>query len=58
MAGEEMPQHLADAVEARGVQPRLAVDRREPGGEEQGVALAQRHLEVVGEVEQQLAAGP
>ena len=58
VAGEQVLQGAAHRLETARVEPRLRVGRGEAGGEQQGVALAQRDLQVLAEVDQQLPAGP
>ena len=58
LAAEERVECLTDRCHRHLLQRRLAVRRREARGDEQRVALAQRHVEVLGEVQHQLSARP
>ena len=56
VAGEDLLQRGAHGRHLLGVERRLAVRGRVARGQQQRVALAQRHVEVLGEVQHQLAA--
>jgi len=58
MRGQHPADGVADLVQRRIVERARRVLRREPGGQEQLVALAQRHLEAFGEVQHHLGARP
>ena len=55
--GEDHVEGASDRVHLGVVEGALAVHRRVAGGHEQRVALAQRHVEVLGEVQHELRLG-
>jgi hypothetical protein len=56
VAGEHAVERLADGAHLGRLEVALAVGGRVAGGEQQAVALAQRHVEVLGEVHDELGA--
>ena len=57
MALDHQLHRLAGGRQRRVVKFALRKHRREPGGGQQDVALAQRHLELLGQVQHHLATG-
>jgi hypothetical protein len=58
VAGQDLAQGRPDRRHLRGVQGRLPEGGRVASGEQQMVALAQRHLELLAQPQQHVAAGP
>ena len=56
MAGQHAVERVADRRHLRRVDRPLRERRREARGQQQAVALAQRHVELLGEVQDHLAA--
>ena len=58
VGGEHEVQRGPDGGHVGVVEAATVVDRRESGGEQQLVALPQRHLQLLGQVQHHLPAGP
>ena len=56
VALEHQLHRLAGGVERRVAQIALGKDRRESGGDEKHIPVAQRHFELLGEMQEHLAA--
>ena len=56
--GEDLVEGAADGRHLGPVERRLVVGRRVPGGEEEGVALAQGDVKVLSQVQDELTARP
>ena len=54
---QHQPDRFARGLQCGIVELAFTVDRRDAGGREQAVALAQRHVEPIGQTQHHLAAG-